>query len=85
MWDIRGPMMVADSYEPPAGRLDIILKDAGIIKNFAAQHGAPTPLLDAALGVYRDASQQGLGELDAAAVCRYLEELAGVTRESHDH
>lgn len=80
MWDIRGPMMVADSYEPPAGRLDIILKDAGIIKDFADEYGAPTPLLDAALAVYRDASQQGMGELDAAAVCRYLERLAALER-----
>jgi putative dehydrogenase len=72
MWDIRGPMMVADSYEPPAGRLDIIVKDANIIKDYAKEQGAPTPLLDAALAVYEDASLQGMGDLDAAAVCRYL-------------
>ena len=76
MFDIRGPMMAAGRYEPPAGRLDIILKDAGIIKDFAESCGAPTPLLDAALPVYREASQQGMGGLDAAAVCRYLEGTA---------
>jgi putative dehydrogenase len=72
MWDIRGPMMVADSYEPPAGRLDIIVKDANIIKDYAQEQGAPTPLLDAALAVCEDASRHGMGDLDAAAVCRYL-------------
>lgn len=72
MWEIRGPMMVADSYEPPAGRLDIIVKDASIIKEYADGQGAPTPLLNAALAVYQDASRDGLGDLDAAAVCRYL-------------
>jgi putative dehydrogenase len=72
MWDIRGPMMVADSYKPPAGRLDIIVKDANIIKDYAEGLGAPTPLLDAALGLYEDASNEGMGDLDAAAVCRYL-------------
>jgi putative dehydrogenase len=72
MWNIRGPMMVADSYEPPAGRLDIIVKDANIIKGYATEQGAPTPLLDAALAVYEDASLEGMGDLDAAAVCRYL-------------
>ncbi len=84
MLDIRGPMMVADRYEPPAGRLDIILKDAGIIKDYAESRGAPTPLLDAALPVYGEASRQGLGGLDAAAVCRYLEELGNVNRADHD-
>lgn len=73
MWDIRGPMMVADNYEPPAGRLDIIVKDASIIKDYAKEQGAPTPLLDAALAVYKDASRGGMGDLDAAAVCRYLQ------------
>jgi 3-hydroxyisobutyrate dehydrogenase-like beta-hydroxyacid dehydrogenase len=81
MLDIRGPMMVADSYQPPAGRLDIILKDAGIIKDYAETRGAPTPLLDAALPVYGEASRQGLGALDAAAVCRYLEGLGHIIRE----
>ena len=84
MLDIRGPMMVADSYEPPAGRLDIILKDAGIIKDYAESRQAPTPLLDAALPVYGEASLQGLGGLDAAAVCRYLEELGHIIREQSD-
>ncbi|MDH3398824.1 MAG: NAD(P)-dependent oxidoreductase [Acidimicrobiia bacterium] len=84
MFDIRGPMMVADRYEPPAGRLDIILKDAGIIKEYAESRGAPTPLLDAALPVYGDASRQGLGELDAAAVCRYLEDFGHIIREGRD-
>ena len=81
MWDIRGPMMVANRYEPPAGRLDIILKDAGIIKEYAETRGAPTPLLDAALPVYGEASRLGMGALDAAAVCRYLEELGHITRQ----
>lgn len=72
MWDIRGPMMVADTYEPPAGRLDIIVKDATIIRDYAVGKGAPTPILDAALALYEDASREGLGDLDAAAVCRHL-------------
>lgn len=79
IFEIRGPMMVADDY-PPAARLDIILKDAKIIKEFAERVGAPTPLLDAALGVYEESSAAGLGDLDAAALCRYLEQKGGVRR-----
>jgi putative dehydrogenase len=83
MFDIRGPMMVADRYEPPAGRLDIVLKDAGIIKEYAESRGAPTPLLNTALPIYLEASQHGLGEEDAAAICRYLERLGNIRRR-HD-
>ena len=79
IFEIRGPMMVADDY-PPAARLDIILKDAGIISSYARSVGAPTPLLDTALDVYRKASAAGLGDLDAAALLRWLEHEGGLTR-----
>ncbi len=79
IFEIRGPMMVADDY-PAAARLDIILKDAGLIKEFAEQSGSPTPLLDAALDVYAAASEAGLGDLDAAALCRFLEQEAAARR-----
>ncbi len=77
MFEIRGPMMAGDSYEPPSGRLDIIKKDAEIIQEYAASVGAPTPLLDTAVPVYRDASESGLGSLDVAAVCRHLQRVGG--------
>lgn len=80
MFEIRGPMMAADRYHPPSARLDIIKKDAGIISGFARAVGAPTPLLDAALPIYQAASDGGLGDLDAAALCRHLERLAGLQR-----
>jgi len=79
IFEIRGPMMVADDY-PPAARLDIIRKDAGLIADYARSVGAPTPLLDVALEVYEDASAAGLGDLDAAALLRHLEKLGGLTR-----
>lgn len=80
--DIRGPMMVADEYLPPSARLDIILKDARIIRAYAESVGAPTPLLDAAIPVYQRSTEEGLGDLDAAALCRYLEMTARLVRRS---
>ncbi|MDH5615938.1 MAG: NAD(P)-dependent oxidoreductase [Acidimicrobiia bacterium] len=80
IFDIRGPMMVADRYDPPSARLSIILKDARIIKGFAEGVGAPTPLLDAAIPVYEQSEEEALGDLDAAALCRHLEWLAGLQR-----
>jgi putative dehydrogenase len=79
IFEIRGPMMVADDY-PPAARLDIILKDATLIESYARSVGSPTPLLQTALEVYRDASADGLGDLDAAALLRHLEGISGLTR-----
>jgi len=79
IFEIRGPMMVSDDY-PAAARLDIIMKDGRLIKDFAEGSGALTPLLDAALPVYAASSEAGLGDLDAAALCRYLEKQSGITR-----
>jgi 3-hydroxyisobutyrate dehydrogenase-like beta-hydroxyacid dehydrogenase len=79
IFEIRGPMMVADDY-PPAARLDILLKDSTLIRDYARSVGAPTPLLEAAVPIYAQASEAGLGDLDAAALCRFLEELGGLER-----
>ncbi len=70
MFDIRGPMMVADSFDPPSARLAIIHKDADIIAGYARTIGSETPLLDAALPLYRRGLDAGLGDLDAAALRR---------------
>jgi 3-hydroxyisobutyrate dehydrogenase-like beta-hydroxyacid dehydrogenase len=79
IFEIRGPMMVADDY-PAAARLDILLKDSTLIRDYARSVGAPTPLLDAAVPVYAQSSEAGLGDLDAAALCRFLEDLGGLER-----
>jgi len=76
IFEIRGPMMAADSYDPPSARLDIILKDAGIIADHARSVGVVTPLLDAALPIYRQGSDAGYGDMDAASLRRFLDELA---------
>lgn len=76
IFEIRGPMIVSGDYTPSA-RLDLMVKDSAVIKDFAVASGAVTPLLDAAIPVYREASRQGLGDLDAAALYLLLERLAG--------
>ena len=75
MFEIRGPMMAADRYEPPSARLAIILKDACIIADHARSLGSPTPLLDAAVPLYQAAVEAGLGDQDAAALRQLLAEL----------
>ena len=73
MFEIRGPMMVEERYEP-AARLSTIFKDAGIISDFARGLGVNTPLLNAALPLYQQGSNGGLGDLDAAALRLLLSE-----------
>lgn len=68
IFDVRGPMVAANSYEPPSARMKIILKDAGIISEFARSTGAKTPLLDAAIPIYEQGEAEGIGHLDAAAL-----------------
>ncbi len=75
MWEIRGAMMAASRYEPPAGRLDIIKKDAGLISEHASAVGAKTPALELALSLFAAASEAGLGSLDAAAIRIYLDQM----------
>ncbi|MYB10242.1 MAG: NAD(P)-dependent oxidoreductase [Acidimicrobiia bacterium] len=75
MFEIRGPMMAAGTYDPPSARLAIILKDAGIIADHARSLDTPTPLLDAAVPFYRAAVEAGLGDLDAAALRQLLRDL----------
>ncbi len=80
IFEIRGPMIVKDDYTPSA-RLDLMVKDSAIIKEFAAGSGAVTPLLDAAIPVYVAASESGFGGMDAAALYLYLQQLAGESGE----
>jgi len=82
IFEIRGPMMVADSYEPAAARLKMFIKDVGVIGDFARSLGVPTPLLDASLPLYEQAVAAGLGEQDAAALAALLGEQAGLGRDS---
>jgi 3-hydroxyisobutyrate dehydrogenase-like beta-hydroxyacid dehydrogenase len=71
---LRGPLMVADCYEPATMKLDVWQKDLALIEAFARDAGAPTPLFDATLPLYDAAVRAGLGPQDTAAVFRILKE-----------
>jgi putative dehydrogenase len=77
---LRMPMMIADRYAPPTARLATFVKDLDLISGFAGELGAPTALLEVVLRLYASALAAGMGDLDSAAVCAVIEELAGVDR-----
>lgn len=71
IWRARVPLMIAGVYDDPATKaadLAIPFKDTRIIADFIRDHGAVTPLFDAALPVYALAQQQDRANQDAAAL-----------------
>lgn len=82
MLSVRGPLMVADHYEPPTMKVAIWQKDMHIISEFATALNCPTPLLDACAPLYTAAMAQGRGGQDTAAVCAVLAEMARLDRHT---
>jgi 3-hydroxyisobutyrate dehydrogenase-like beta-hydroxyacid dehydrogenase len=81
MLEVRGPMMAADTYEPVTAGFPMYFKDLDIICDFAMKLGAPTPLLSATLPYYV-AAGNAYPQSDVAAICRVLETMADVKRET---
>ncbi|MCO5732288.1 L-threonate dehydrogenase [Rhizobium sp. SSA_523] len=77
MFTNRGPHIVHGDYEPRSA-VDIFVKDLGIVLSEAAGQGAATPLSAAALALFKDAADQGLGREDDAAVAKILAGRSGV-------
>jgi putative dehydrogenase len=77
MFEVRGPMMVADEYDEPSARMSLIMKDIDTIDEFARSVGAPLPLFSASIPVYTAALAQGRADQDPAAVHAVLMTLAG--------
>jgi 3-hydroxyisobutyrate dehydrogenase-like beta-hydroxyacid dehydrogenase len=68
MFEVRGPMMVADEYDEASARMSLIMKDIDTIDEFARSVGAPLPLFSASIPVYTAALAQGRADQDPAAV-----------------
>ena len=77
MFANRGAHVVAGDYTPHSA-VDIFVKDLGIVTETARDAGAPAPLSETALELFRQASAAGLGRRDDAAVALHLARQAGV-------
>lgn len=76
MFANRGAHVVAGDYTPRSA-VDIFVKDLGIVTGAARAAGMPTPLSDTALSLFRQASAEGMGRLDDAAVALLLARQGG--------
>lgn len=77
VFDLRGPLMVSEEYEPATMRLEIWQKDMKLIREFAEENGVATPLFTASAPVYTAAVEAGRGNEDTAAVYEVLKTLSG--------
>jgi len=80
IFQLRGPMMVADHYEPATMRMEIWQKDMKVIGEFASALKSPTPLFSASAEVYKVGMAQGRGKQDTASVCGVLEDMGRFER-----
>ncbi len=81
MFEVRGPLMIADDYSQATMKIDVYKKDIDIIEQFAADLHCPVPLFEASKPFYAAAYAQGRALEDTAAVCAVLEQMAGVQRK----
>jgi putative dehydrogenase len=80
MFEVRGALMVDEDYLREGMNFSVPLKDARIISDHAAGVHCPIPLYQTALQFYYAAVAQGLGHMDASAVCSVMEQGANVKR-----
>jgi len=76
MFENRGEHIVSGDYTPRSS-VDIFVKDLGIVASEADSAGAVTPLAAAALALFKEASEAGLGREDDAAVAKILARKSG--------
>lgn len=81
MFEVRAPAMVTGDYSKAQMKLELWMKDLGIIGDFATGLRCPTPLFSASSQYYAAALAQGRGAEDTASVCAVLEAMAGVKRK----
>lgn len=80
MFEVRGPMMVADDYADATMKISTWQKDMGIIGAFAKSLDCPVPMFSTTADVYTAGMAQGRAGEDTAAVCAVIAKAAGLKR-----
>jgi 3-hydroxyisobutyrate dehydrogenase-like beta-hydroxyacid dehydrogenase len=84
MLGVRGPLMALREYADASVRLEVFLKDVELIRNFAADVGAPAPLLEASRAIYLAARADGRSDQDTACVAEVLRARSRLSREGRE-
>jgi 3-hydroxyisobutyrate dehydrogenase-like beta-hydroxyacid dehydrogenase len=72
---VKGPLMVAQRFEPPQSRIRQHLKDLDLMLAQAERGGLDMPLSQAHAAILRAAVDAGDGELDNAAIVQQLRRM----------
>src|SRR3546814_4161812 len=80
MFEVRGPMMVADDYSDATMKISTWQKDMSIIGAFAKALDCPTPMFNTSADLYTAGMAQGRSGEDTAAVCAVLSRAANLER-----
>lgn len=72
MLEVRGKLMLNHEYVPATGSIDILVKDGGMINEWAQQSQCFLPLFDRAYELVQRAETSGLGNHDLAVIHQYL-------------
>ena len=78
--NFRCPMMAKREFGKALFRLSLMRKDMMLLLSEAQEVGVPMPVSEASYAMLTAAKQQGLGELDVAAMVAFMERLAGMDR-----
>ena len=79
----RGPRMLQDTDAPVMSRVDIFVKDTGLVADAASAAGAATPVLDAARERFLAAAASGLGARDDSRVIETYQDAGHPRQETH--
>jgi putative dehydrogenase len=77
IFELRGPMMAENRYEPATAKFDVHMKDIMLILEFALEMRSPTPLLAASMPHYVAALAEGRDKQDTAGLFAVLNGLRG--------
>lgn len=80
MFQIRGSRMVTESYDDAGAKIDVRVKDAHVITEFAGSLHCPLPVFAASTQIFEAALNDGRALQDTASVCAVMEKWAGVRR-----
>lgn len=77
MLEIRGPMMIKETYKPATMKMDVYMKDLELILDQARKVKCPTPMFAASLPFYFAALAEGRDSEDTAALYSVLKNMVG--------
>lgn len=78
MFEVSGPLIIDRDYEDAGSKISILHKDLRLIRDFATEVRAPTPLAATTAEYYTAAMALGMEAMEDCSVALLLERLAGL-------